>query len=124
MMLPISVKGVLFKDGRVILLKNERDEWELPGGRLEKDELPEDCVVREIEEELGLKAKVRRILNTWVYPVTPEKSVFIVTYQCDITRDSPLRISSEHKELGLFAPEEISALNMPQGYKHSIELVM
>jgi hypothetical protein len=32
---PISIKGVILKESKVILLKNERDEWELPGGKLE-----------------------------------------------------------------------------------------
>ncbi len=32
---PVSAKGVLFEDGRVVLLENERRRWELPGGRLE-----------------------------------------------------------------------------------------
>ena len=31
---PVSIKGVLVEAGRVVLLENERDEWELPGGRL------------------------------------------------------------------------------------------
>ena len=39
--------------GNVLLLRNERDEWELPGGKLELGEDPADCVVREIGEESG-----------------------------------------------------------------------
>jgi 8-oxo-dGTP pyrophosphatase MutT (NUDIX family) len=35
MQFPVSVKGVLFQRGTVVLLENERAEWELPGGRLE-----------------------------------------------------------------------------------------
>jgi 8-oxo-dGTP diphosphatase len=31
--LPISIKGVLIEDSKVVLLENERGEWELPGGR-------------------------------------------------------------------------------------------
>ena len=37
---PVSVKGVLFRDGRVALVFNSRGEWELPGGKLEPDEAP------------------------------------------------------------------------------------
>ena len=32
---PISIKGVLLLDGQVVLVQNDRNEWELPGGRLE-----------------------------------------------------------------------------------------
>jgi ADP-ribose pyrophosphatase YjhB (NUDIX family) len=35
---PTSIKGVLLLDGRVLLVKNSRDEWELPGGRIDADE--------------------------------------------------------------------------------------
>ena len=38
---PVSIKGVLIRDGRVLLVHNERDEWELPGGRIEPGEAPE-----------------------------------------------------------------------------------
>ena len=47
---PVSVKGVVLHAERVVLLKNEREEWELPGGKLELGESPEDCVTREIYE--------------------------------------------------------------------------
>jgi ADP-ribose pyrophosphatase YjhB (NUDIX family) len=45
---PVSVKGVVVRDSRVLLLKNEREEWELPGGKLELGEEPAACVAREI----------------------------------------------------------------------------
>ncbi len=119
---PVSVKGVVAPDGRFVLLKNERDEWELPGGKLEPGEAIEDCLAREIEEELNLPVKVGRPLNNWVYFVN-SVHVLIVTYALHISGDAAgMRISHEHKELRSFPLADIAGLRMPDGYKRSIAL--
>lgn len=69
--LPISVKAVLNWRGKLPLLKNERDEWELPGGKLDLGESPDRCLAREIKEELGWESRVgepRRIrtITRWL----------------------------------------------------------
>ena len=118
---PVSVKGVLLQEDRVVLLKNERDEWELPGGRLEIEEEPSECVAREIAEELGLGVRVGPILDSWVYRIFPGATVLIVTYSCHPERFSDLTHSNEHRDVGLFRREQIASLNLPAGYKRSIE---
>ncbi|HVD04683.1 MAG TPA: NUDIX domain-containing protein [Gemmatimonadaceae bacterium] len=77
---PVSVKGVVIRDGAVLLLKNGRDEWELPGGKLELSESPELCVVREIEEELQLAVRPDILLDSWIYTIAPEIHVLILTF--------------------------------------------
>ena len=77
--------------GRVVLLKNERAEWELPGGRLERGEEPEACLAREIAEELSLQVEVGPLLDCWRYPVLPGKEVLIVTYGCRAAGPRPPR---------------------------------
>lgn len=117
---PISIKGVVLIGSRVVLLRNERDEWELPGGKLELGENPTDCVAREIEEELGVNVTVGPILDSWLYHIYEGADVFVVTYGCFTETDTRPVHSPEHKELGLFLPDEVEGLNMPQGYKDSI----
>lgn len=120
---PVSVKGVLFADERVILLKNERNEWELPGGRLEPGENPISCLVREIQEELGIAVKIEDIIDCWLYNVIESKEVVIVTYGCFIEGNDKkpgFILSDEHQEFGLFPLEELHRLPMPEGYKRSI----
>lgn len=117
---PVSVKGVVIRDGKVILLRNERDEWELPGGKLELSESPERCLAREIVEELALAIEAESLLNSWVYTIAPGVHVLIVTYGCLESSLDEAVLSSEHKELRWFPLAEIDILNMPEGYKSSI----
>ena len=79
---PVSVKGVIIRGGKVILLRNERDEWELPGGKLELSESPERCLAREIAEELRLEVVPESVLNPWIYTIVPGVNALILTYGC------------------------------------------
>lgn len=121
--LPVSVKVVVDLAGRIPLLRNERDEWELPGGKLELDETPESTAVREVEEELGLEAHhlaALTIVDSWVYRIFPHRHVFVVGYGARYLGDREPRVSHEHKELGLFPYDKIPALTMPDAYKRTI----
>jgi A/G-specific adenine glycosylase len=57
------------EDRRVLVARRMPDDflgglWEFPGGRLERDESPEDCLVREMLEELGIEVEVgERLLS-------------------------------------------------------------
>ena len=120
---PVSIKGVLAVGGKVVLLRNERDEWELPGGKLEAGEDPRACVEREMLEELNVHATATRPLDVWLYDILGQVEVLIVTYAMQpLGADTVLHISDEHRELGLHPLEEIAALNMPEGYKRAIAL--
>lgn len=64
---PIKVRpsGVLLQGDRVLLIKQSvtaKRKWSLPGGRLEKGETIEHCLVRELKEETGLDVGVLKLL--------------------------------------------------------------
>ncbi|MDG4773895.1 NUDIX hydrolase [Solwaraspora sp. WMMD792] len=118
--LPISVKLVVDHHGQVPLLKNERDEWELPGGKLEVGESPEQGVCREVAEELGLTVTAVQIIDSWVYEITPLRHVFIVSFGAVYTGAEELTYTDEHKELGVFGYDEVPDLHMPAPYKATI----
>ena len=119
---PVSVKGIVYINANIVLLKNERNEWELPGGKIEISESTEQCVIREIKEELNLEVELQSLVDVWMYKVGGKVNVLIITYLCKPIQmnETKLKISHEHKELGLFARDQIAALNMPEGYKQSI----
>jgi 8-oxo-dGTP pyrophosphatase MutT (NUDIX family) len=117
---PVSVKGVVLHIARVALLRNEREEWELPGGKLELGESPEACVTREIHEELGLHVTTGPLLDSWVYHIAVGVDVLILTYGCYTAPFATVTHSPEHKAVGLFTLQEVQTLRMPEGYKKSI----
>lgn len=119
-MYTVSIKGIFCTtSGEVVLLMNERDEWELPGGRIEIGESPRQCVEREIREELDVAVTAGDLLDSYLFEVVPGKHVFIETYACVLTSDFIPRISEEHKRIGLFPPDALPG-NLPHGYRASI----
>ena len=50
----ISACGLVRKDGLVLLIKNPRRGWELPGGAIEQGETIIEALKREIQEESGI----------------------------------------------------------------------
>jgi len=120
-MYKVSIKAVLpAPDGRIVLLLNEREEWELPGGQIELGETPPECLAREIAEELGLQVAVEAApLDSYLFEVIPGRHVFIVTYRAQLTGPFLPRLSHEHRRWALFAPQALPS-NLPSGYRASI----
>ena len=118
--LPISIKGILLHQQRVLLVKNDRKEWELPGGRLEQGETPEETLRRELLEELGLPCNVKRIVDAWVFPVLENREVFIVTYLCECNEQTQIQLSDEHVEYRWFEVKDLGLIALPHGYRNSI----
>jgi mutator protein MutT len=119
--LPISVKAALVDGDRVCLLLNERDQWELPGGRLEAGESPEACLAREVREETGLEVAVDGLLDARFFQPVPDKEIFIVVYRCSRLSAGDPVISSEHRDAGWFSLAELAGLVLPDGYLPSLE---
>ena len=95
---PISVKGVLIHEGCVLLLLNERNEWDLPGGRPDAGEDLPAALRREVREEAGLDVDVGAALGEHVFEVLPARFVRIVPFVCRLIGGSDVVLSHEHLE--------------------------
>jgi len=48
-------RAIVLYDNQILLIKNpSAKHWSLPGGHIEKGETPEQCIIRELKEELDL----------------------------------------------------------------------
>lgn len=54
----IAAGGLVFNEKKQLLMIFRREKWDLPKGKLDKGEKIEDCALREVEEETGLKELV------------------------------------------------------------------
>lgn len=55
-----------------------RGWWEFPGGKIEEDETPEQCIVREIREELATEVRAEKCIGTVEY----DYPAFHLTMHC------------------------------------------
>ncbi len=97
--LPVVV-GVLSRDdGKILLIRRGIDpgkgKWALPGGFMEEDESPGEAVLREIEEEIGIKGELAGLIGVYRSKSELYGPVVIIGYK--ITFQS--RIYSPGKEV-------------------------
>ncbi|KAA6457850.1 NUDIX domain-containing protein [Acidobacteria bacterium AB60] len=119
--------------GRDVLLSMRRapgipgldGKWELPGGKIEFGETPVAAIAREIQEELGLRIKVGRLLpylhtNLWEYPhVTTH--VVLAGYECELAESSIPKLGPDARWC---RPEEIDFDDTLPGTREFITLAL
>jgi 8-oxo-dGTP diphosphatase len=107
-------------EGKLLLL--QRNDWDLPGGRIQKNESLESALKREVYEETGLQ-NITRIspfvmtLSSIRIPLQKEDvGLIFAIFLCAISIETPIRLSHEHLHFDWFDPSkaaELLAKNFP-----------
>ena len=123
----IDSRGVIIRDGKVLLVKEIEDGgWTLPGGWCDNDMTPADNVTREVWEESGYETKTLRLLAVYdrdkqghvpPYPFNIYKMFFL----CEIIGGQP-KPSNETSEIKWFAEDEIPELSKSRTTKQQLQL--
>ncbi len=125
---PLSIKGVLIHNDQVLLLLNERGEWDLPGGRPDPGEDHRDALKREVLEETGLDVKVDALLGEHLFEVLSRTFVRIAAYACRVIGAPAVILSHEHLEMRWVPLGElggtIDGYRLPRGYLGAIRQAM
>ena len=85
--------ALVIRDGRILITQRHADAhlgglWEFPGGKLEAGETFEQCLVREIREELGVEIAVGEMFEEVAHRY-PEKSVHLKFFICRVVSGEP-----------------------------------
>mgnify|MGYP000970298299 CR=1 FL=1 len=86
----VVTAAAMVRDGKVLIAQREAGShmelrWEFPGGKLEPGETPEECIVREIKEELDIEIEVIDIYKVVKFEYK-EKDILLLCYLCNIVK--------------------------------------
>lgn len=139
---PVSpgVSAILFDaKQRILFMKRTRgDWWCLPGGRMDTGESAQECCIREMEEETGLRTEIIRLISANTSPLSvcayPDGNVhqsFVLCFEVRLLSGS-LQESSESAGFRWLSSEEIdsiplipdSRLNALDAWAHSADVFL
>jgi len=85
--------GLVFRDGKLLITQRPAGGhlagfWEFPGGKREANESYEDCLQRELLEELGIEVEIGELIESITHSY-PEKTVHLRFFRCAWKRHEP-----------------------------------
>jgi len=92
--------ALIHKDGKILLAQRRKGlsqglKWELPGGKIEEGENPEACLVRELMEELSVRARVGDLFASSFHDYR-DGSVEILAYTVELI-DEDFKLNSHER---------------------------
>ncbi len=115
---PVSAKAILYSPDKkeVLVMKylwdDVQDMYGFPGGHLEIGEDPDQAVIREVKEELGIAIGDLVRTDFWVH----ESGKIILAYVGGLDREVPLSPSRPEGEIGVWVPlEDIASRKIDVG---------
>ena len=107
--------GLLFHEGRLLITQRLPGEhlgglWEFPGGKREPGEAIEDCLRRELAEELSIIVHVGGLLTEVEYSY-PERTVHLKFFRCSLVSGKPEAIGCQ--AFAWVRADELAAYEFP-----------
>jgi len=84
-------------------------KWEFPGGKLKTGEKPENCIIREIREELGVQIKVWQLLPSVVH-TEEQRIIQLIPFICQLAGEEDFQLS-EHEAVSWIDRDRIREID-------------
>ncbi len=117
MSLVLVSAGVLIEGARVLVTKRKAGAhlaglWEFPGGKVAPGESPQAALVRELHEELGVRARVGRPLDV-AHHAYPEREILLLFFLVELEAGSPAPRALDVADLAWVGAEGLGGLVFP-----------
>lgn len=113
----LTVRGICTFNEKILLLKissnsgHDAGLWEIPGGKVKKDEFFDEALKREYLEETGLEINIESLYNVvenrYIACKSSQKINSIQLIMSVTVSSNDVKISSEHSDYGWFSKKEI-----------------
>lgn len=123
----IAQKAIIVKDGKVLLLRDPREDriiWEIPGGRMNIDEEPRAAVAREIMEELGVAISVGEVVYMEQFIQGNEsKRAFVIVYEAPLVDETAefVIFDAEVCEIDWVSKDELAHFELFPEYSRALD---
>jgi ADP-ribose pyrophosphatase YjhB (NUDIX family) len=123
----VDVRGVVFKDDKILMVKEKIDDkWALPGGFCDIGLSPSENVVKEIREESGYDVtpvKFLALLDLNKHPHPPQSHHYYKIFiQCSMT-GGEARNGVETKGIGFFEENDLPELSVGRNTESQIKMM-
>lgn len=110
----LTVDGIIFVNNRLVLIKRKydpfKDYYAFPGGFVEYGETVENAIIREVEEETGLKTKIKKLIGVYSKPERdPRGHTVSIVYELLVV-GGEIKEGSDAKNVELFEKNDIPKL--------------
>ena len=107
------VAAVIEREGRVLVGQrkpggNHPLKWEFPGGKVEAYETPEAAAVRELMEELGIRARIAGEITRYEYQYPSRSRILLIFYRVVDFDGEPQNL--DFAQLNWVLPEQLDFL--------------
>ena len=120
------VTGLIRKGDKVLIGQRPvghslAGQWEFPGGKIERNESPEEALVRELDEELGITAEVGtlKLASTHTFGDT---GIIILFFEIMFWKGEPKAV--HHMELRWVQPSELFSFSIPDANKRILPRIL
>ncbi|NGM49895.1 8-oxo-dGTP diphosphatase MutT [Caulobacter sp. 602-2] len=113
----VAAAALIDVDGRVLICQRPEGKslaglWEFPGGKVEKGETPEECLIRELHEELGITV-AQACLAPFVFASHTYEKFHLLMPLYLLRRWEGLVTAKEHKAMAWVKPDKLADYEMP-----------